>query len=350
MIHRLKKITGRTIISKSSPPSRRLERWPHLYLTKEKITDITHRLSTTAGKQASKLSPRGSRPKVLSPTAIVCDSCKNTLALDHQSMTQPSRITSVTRYERFEWKDPLGYSSKTLGLGVLQKSHIDHNKSSPCLNDRASPKETEKTGRIQGNCVSWTLTGERKITESVLLQGNFNEKIYLPNNLKRSSGRFLLKQRPKEMISKHTSQGSHPKVPVLTETYDGDCKIPLTLEQNPLQTLLPMSQTNNRDEIFTPDYSSSSHKRKFPEKSSVDLGIPSTTKLCSGKTGIKNIGKYPRALHLVDPPIDEREAKGSPEQDSFDERIHLPTKLIKPTGKFLLKPRYAAHLFFVGMM
>ena len=71
------------------------------------------------------------------------------------------------------------------------------------------------------------------------------------------------------------------------------------------------------------------------------------TKLCAVKTGIKNIGKDPRMLHLMDPPIDEREDKISLEQDIFYERIYLPKNLIKSTGKFILKPRHAAHPFSV---
>ena len=281
---------------------------------------------------------------------MVCDSCKNTLTLDLHTMTQPFRIPSVTRYDRCEWKTPLGNSSKPLGLGVPQKSYVDHNKSPPYLNDRESPKETGKTEKIKGSCVSSALAGERKRTESLLLQGSFNEEIYLPKNLKRSSGRFILKPRPKTMISKHASQGIHPKVLVITSYCDDDLKIPLTLEHNPLQTLHPMSQTNNCDKIFTSNYSSSSPEHKFPEKISVSLGILYPTKLCAVKTGIKHIGKDPRMLHLVDPPIDEREDKGSPEQDSFYERIYLPKKLMKSTGKFILKPRNAVHPFSIGMM
>ena len=207
---------GRTTTPKSSPPSRRLERWPHLSLVNERSTDITRRPSTVAGKRASKIFPRGNCPEVLAPAAIVCDSCKNTVTLDLHTMMQPLRIPPVTRYDRCEWKTPLGYSSKLLGLGVLQKSYVDHNRNPPCLNDGASTKENEKNEKIQGSCVSSTLAGERKRTKYLLLQGSFNEKIYLPKNLKRSSGRFLLKQRPKTMISKHASQGIHPKVLVIT--------------------------------------------------------------------------------------------------------------------------------------
>ena len=111
-----------------------------------------------------------------------------------------------------------------------------------------------------------------------------------------------------------------------------------------------MSQTNNCNEIFTSNYSSSSPEYNFPEKRSVSLGILYPTKLCAVKVGIKHIRKDPRMLHLVDPPIDERDYKGSPEQNSFYERIYLPKKLMKSIGKCILKPRYAANPFLIGMM
>ena len=111
-----------------------------------------------------------------------------------------------------------------------------------------------------------------------------------------------------------------------------------------------MSQNNNYDEIFTPNYRSSFPEHKFPEKISVSLGILYPTKLCAVKTGINNIRKDSRMLHFVDPPSNEREDKGSPEQESFYERIYLPKKLMKSIGKCILKPRYTANLFLIGMM
>ena len=124
----------------------------------------------------------------------------------------------------------------------------------------------------------------------------------------------------------------------------------MTLKHNLLQTLPRLSQINNCDEIFTSNYISSSPEHKFSEKISVSLGILYPTKLCAVKTGIKHIRKDPRMLHLVDPPIDEREDKGSPEQDSFYERIYLPKKMMKSTRKFILKPKYATNPFFIGMI
>ena len=111
-----------------------------------------------------------------------------------------------------------------------------------------------------------------------------------------------------------------------------------------------MSQTNNSDEIFTSNYSRSSPEYKFPGKRSISLGILYPTKLCTVKTNIKYIGKDPRMPHLVDPPIDEREDNGSPEQDSFYERTYLPKKMMKSTRKFILKPKYATNPFFIGMI
>ena len=78
---------GYTKTPKPSLSSRRLERWTHLSLVNERSTDITRRPYTVAGKQVSKLFPRGRYPKVLAPTAIVCNIWKNTLTLDLHTMT-----------------------------------------------------------------------------------------------------------------------------------------------------------------------------------------------------------------------------------------------------------------------
>ena len=76
--------------------------------------------------------------------------------------------------------------------------------------------------------------------------------------------------------------------------------------------------------------------------------------ICHTKERSEDISHRPstkkkrRTLYL--PPSGEREDKGLPEQDRFDKRIYLPTNLMKPSGKFLLKPRYNAHPFFPRMM
>ena len=326
----------------------RLQRWSQIFPMKGRSEDISHRPSTVAGKRASKLPSRGNSPKILVTTAIDDKDCKNDLSLDYQSMTQSFQTPSVTRCMHREWKSSIDFSSKPLGLGFLQKCYIDHDKSSSCLKHRSGPEGIED---IRNNprrlCLVGSLRGEGD-NRGCPCQKGLNEAIYLPINLRISSKRFVLRQRPKQLTSKNFSRRNYPKLLVIAAISNDDCKIPSTLDCKPLQTPTITRQTNLCDKIFITNYSSSLLGHKFRQKSYTDLDKVSPTELYANATGIKHLGKYLRTLHL--PRISKREDKGCPEKDRFDQRIYLPTNLMKSSGKFLLKPRYDAHPFFPRMM
>ena len=199
-------------------------------------------------------------------------------------MTHPSQTTSATGCMHRKWKRSLKYSSKSHGLGFLRKSYIGHDKSSPYLNHIVGLKGKEKTrSNLRKLC--------HKDRDNPG-QESLDEAIYLPIDLTRSPRRFHLRPRPENMTSIYPPEGSYPK-------------------------------------------------KRFI----IDLDILPPTKWYEYQTGFRHIRKYPRTLHLIDLPKGKRDDKGCPEQDSFDERINLPTNLTKQPGRFILRPRYDAHSF-----